>query len=60
MGVLDSVLANFVESDRERGYVTVKRDPLETLIEGWLARGDQLSLLCGLVARAQKSVCFKL
>ncbi len=56
MSDLDSVLADLVESDRECAYVTVKREPLETLIEEWLARGDQISLLCGLVARAQKEL----
>jgi uncharacterized coiled-coil protein SlyX len=56
MSALDSVLADLVESDRECGYVTVKREPLETLIEEWLARGDQISLLCGLLARAQKEL----
>jgi uncharacterized coiled-coil protein SlyX len=56
MSTLDSVLADLVESDRECGYVTVKLEPLETLIDEWLARGDQISLLCGLVARAQKEL----
>lgn len=56
MSALDSVLADLVESDRECGYVTVKREPLEALIEEWLARGDQISLLCSLLARAQKEL----
>ena len=56
MSALDSVLADLVESDRECAYVTVKREPLETLIEEWLARGDQISLLGSLLARAQKEL----
>ncbi|MGE5111202.1 MAG: hypothetical protein ACM3JB_10130 [Acidobacteriaceae bacterium] len=56
MSDLDSVLADLVESDRECGYVTVRREPLEALIEEWLARGDQISLLCRLLARAQKEL----
>lgn len=56
MSALDSVLADLVESDRECGYVTVRREPLETLIDEWLARGDQISLLCTLLARAQKEL----
>lgn len=56
MSALDSVLADLVESDRECAYVTVKREPLETLIEEWLARGDRISLLCDVVARAQKEL----
>ena len=53
MSALDSVLADLVESDRQCGYVTVGREALETLIGEWLARGDQISLLCSLLARAQ-------
>ncbi len=56
MSALDSVLADLVEADRECAYVTVKREPLENLIEEWLARGDQISLLCGVLARAQKEL----
>lgn len=56
MSALDSVLADLVESDRECAYVTVRREPLEALIEEWLARGDQISLLCTLVARARKEL----
>lgn len=56
MSALDSVLADLVESDRECGYVTVKREPLEALIDEWLARGDQISLLCSLLARAQQEL----
>ena len=56
MSALDSVLADLVESDRKCGYVTVRREPLEALIEEWLARGDQISLLCSLLSRAQKEL----
>ncbi len=56
MSALDSVLADLVESDRDCAYATVKREPLEILIEEWLARGDQISLLCSLLARAQKEL----
>ena len=51
MSVLDGVLADLVEADRECGYVTVKRESLEALIEEWARRGDQVSLLCSLLPR---------
>lgn len=56
MSAVDSVLADLVEADRECAYVTVKREPLETLIAEWLSRGDQISLLCRLVARTQNEL----
>lgn len=56
MSALDSVLADLVESDRACAYVTVKREPLEALVDEWLARGDQISLLGSLLARAQKEL----
>jgi type VI protein secretion system component VasF len=56
MSALDSVLADLVEADRECAYVTVKRDSLETLIDQWMNRGDQIALLCGLVSRTQKEL----
>lgn len=56
MSALDSVLADLVEADRECAYVTVKREPLESLIEEWLSRGDQISILCSLLARAQQEL----
>lgn len=56
MSALDSVLADLVESDRDCDYVTVRREPLEALIDEWLARGDQISLLCMLVTGAQKEL----
>jgi hypothetical protein len=56
MSALDSVLADLVEADRECAYVTVKRESLETLIDEWLNRGDQIALLCGLVVRTQKEL----
>jgi hypothetical protein len=56
MNALDGVLADLVESDRECAYVTVRRAPLEALIGEWLTRGDQISILNALVARAQKEL----
>jgi hypothetical protein len=56
MSALDGVLAELVESDRECAYVTVQRQPLETLIEEWLGRGDQIAIVCGLLTRAQKEL----
>jgi oligoribonuclease (3'-5' exoribonuclease) len=43
--------------DLKSEVTTIDRQakPLEALIEEWLAR-DQISLLCGLVARAQKEL----
>ena len=51
MSALDGVLADLIEADRECAYVTVKREPLEALIEEWARRGDQVSLLCSLLPR---------
>ena len=51
MSALDGVLADLVEADRECSYVTVKREPLEELIDDWTRRGDQVSLLCSLLPR---------
>ncbi|MGA2000206.1 MAG: hypothetical protein ABSG52_09445 [Terriglobales bacterium] len=51
MSALDSVLADLIEADRECSYVTVKREPLEELIDDWTRRGDQVSLLCSLLPR---------
>jgi hypothetical protein len=56
MSALDGVLADLVESDRECAYVTVQREPLETLIAEWLGRGDQIALLCGLLGRTQQEL----
>lgn len=46
MSALDSVLADLAESDRDCAYATVKREPLETLIEEWLGsrRSDFIAL----------------
>ena len=54
MSALDGVLADLVEADRECAYVTVKREPLETLIDEWACRGDQISLLSSLLVPAQR------
>ncbi len=56
MSALDGVLADLVEADRECAYVTVKREPLETLIDEWARRGDQISLLFPLLAPAQHAL----
>jgi hypothetical protein len=56
MSALDGVLADLVEADRECAYVTVKREPLETLIDEWARRGDQISLLFRLRAPAQHAL----
>ncbi len=56
MSALDGVLADLVEADRECAYVTVKREPLETLIDEWACRGDQISLLFPLLAPAQHAL----
>ena len=53
MNALDSVLADLVEADRECPYATVKREPLETLIEEWARRGGRIALSCGLLTRAR-------
>lgn len=49
-----------VVSQESRPYadpaIKVPSPELEALIEEWLARGDQISLLCSLVARAQKEL----
>lgn len=56
MSALDGVLADLVESDRECAYATVQRQPLEALIQEWADRGDQIALLCGLMARVEKEL----
>ena len=56
MSALDGVLADLVEADRECAYVTVKREPLESLIDEWARRGDQISLLSRLLAPAQHAL----
>lgn len=56
MSALDRVLADLVESDRECAYVTVKREPLEALIEEWLRRGDRIAILCAALQRAKKEL----
>jgi hypothetical protein len=56
MNVLDAVLADLVEADRDCAYVTVKREPLEELIADWAGRGDRLVLLCDLLTRAQNEL----
>ncbi len=56
MNALDGVLADLVEADRECAYVTVKREPLEKLIDEWARRGDQISLLFPLLAPAQHAL----
>ncbi|HUO61399.1 MAG TPA: hypothetical protein VMU24_12075, partial [Candidatus Acidoferrales bacterium] len=56
MSALDGVLADLVEADRECAYVTVKREPLEALIDEWLSRGDQIAILASLITRARKQL----
>jgi uncharacterized coiled-coil protein SlyX len=56
MSALDCVLADLVDSDHECAYVTVKRAPLEELIQEWLTRGDQISVLCNLLTRARNEL----
>jgi hypothetical protein len=53
MSALDGVLADLVEADRECAYVTIKREPLEALIDEWASRGDRMAQLCGLLTRAR-------
>jgi len=54
MSTLDGVLADLVEADRECAYVTIKREPLEALIDEWARRGDRVALFCDLVTRVQR------
>lgn len=56
MSALDGVLADLVEADRECAYVTIKREPLEALIDEWASRGDRVALLCGLLTRARREL----
>ena len=56
MSTLDGVLADLVEADRECAYVTIKREPLEALIDEWASRGDRVALLCGLLTRARREL----
>lgn len=54
MNALDGVLADLVDADRDCAYATIKREPLEALIDEWAHRGDQIVLLSGLLIRARK------
>jgi hypothetical protein len=56
MDALDRVLADLIESDRDCAYVTVKRKSLETLIEEWFRRGDQIAIFCDLFGRARTRI----
>lgn len=56
MDALDSVLAVLVDADRDCAYATIKREPLETLIYEWARRGDQMTLLSGLLIRARNQL----
>ena len=60
MSALDGVLADLVEADGECAYVTVKREPLESLIDEWAQRGDQISLLFRFLTPAQHALAQKL
>ncbi len=59
MSALDGVLADLIEADRECAYVTVKREPLEALIDEWARRGDQIALLFRLLAPAQHALAHR-
>ena len=56
MSALDSVLADLVDADRDCAYVTVKREPLEALIDEWACRGDHVASLCRLLTRARNQL----
>lgn len=56
MNALDDVLADLVDADRDCAYATIKREPLEALIDAWAHRGDQITLLSGLLIRARKQL----
>jgi len=56
MSALDSILADIVDADRDCTYVTVKREPLEALIDEWACRGDHVASLCGLLLRARNQL----
>ena len=51
MSTLDGVLADLAEADRECPYVAYKREPLETLIQEWSSRGDQIAIFCDLLTQ---------
>ena len=54
MTALDGILADLVEADRECTYVTVRREPLEGLIDQWAERGDRLNLIVCLLKNVQQ------
>ena len=56
MSALDAVLADLVDADRDCAYATVKREPLEALIDEWACRGDQAARLCGVLTRARNQL----
>jgi hypothetical protein len=56
MTALDGVLADLVEADHECTYVTVRREPLEALIDQWAERGDRLNLIGCLFKNVQRDL----
>ena len=56
MDVLDGVLADLVDADRDCAYATIKREPLEALIYEWARRGDQMAMLSSLLTRARNQL----
>ena len=56
MSTLDSVLADLADADRGCPYVTIKREPLETLIQEWSRRGDQLIVFSDMLTKARNEL----
>ena len=56
MSALDGVLADLIEADRDCAYVTIKREPLEALIDEWARRCDQVSLFCSLMPALRREL----
>jgi len=56
MSTLDSVLADLADADRECAYVTIKREPLENLIQEWSRRGDQLIVFSDLLTKTRNEL----
>jgi len=56
MNAVNTVLADLRDADRDCAYATIKREPLEALIQEWERRGDHVALLASLLARARNQL----
>lgn len=56
MDIVDNVLTDLEDADRDCAYATIKREPLEAIIHEWARRGDQVALLASVLVRARNQL----